>query len=541
MATSRDAPNPLRPYYIPPSIGLPPESAASNATGATPRPSSIPSAKPSFGTSARDILSDLDYGSGFLEEASRGYGLAEMTKRIVDQALWNYTSVLLAQPFEVAKTVLQCHLAPSVDAPSGKSSRTSSQRPHRDAYGGEKYEDEPYPEEEYDSASDSEMPSYFTPAAPASKLASSYRRTSPHSPSGRRRPTSRSASSTPTPSSSSPSSSYKLDLRRSNSLLEVLSQLWSKEGAWGVWKGTNATFVYNVLFKTIESWTRSLLAALLNVSDPGLLAGNTSGFGAGGLDVIDSASPLASLGCAVAAAGIAGCVLAPLDIVRTRLILTPTTSLPRAILPSVRALPSYILPPSLLTPTLLHSTIPTLISASAPLVLRSTLAIDPLLTPSTYSLASFASSIVELFAKLPLETVLRRGQIQHLKQNAELEAATLQADSRSQARGRSVRGSRQGSAAPSPPYPPAPASEGVPTVVDVGPYRGVLGTAWFIVREEGMSHVGAVAAAAKGQSQKTKKGQGVSGLWRGWRIGFWGLVGVWGAAAMGGGAVGGEF
>ncbi|EON62996.1 hypothetical protein W97_02222 [Coniosporium apollinis CBS 100218] len=525
MATSRDAHNPLRPYYIPPSIGLPPESAAANATGATTRPSSIPTAKPSFGTSARDILSDLDYGSGFLEEASRGYGLAEMTKRIVDQALWNYTSVLLAQPFEVAKTVLQCHLAPGADAPSGKSSRTSSQRPRRDAYGGEKYED---------------MPSYFTPAAPASKLASSYRRTSPHSPSGRRRPTSRSASSTPTPSSSSPSPSYKLDLRRSNSLLEVLSQLWSKEGAWGVWKGTNATFVYNVLFKTIESWTRSLLAALLNVSDPGLLAGNTSGFGAGGLDVIDSTSPLASLGCAVAAAGIAGCVLAPLDIVRTRLILTPTTSLPRAILPSLRSLPSYILPPSLLTPTLLHSTLPTLISASAPLVLRSTLAIDPLLTPSTYSLASFASSIVELFAKLPLETVLRRGQIQHLKQNAEREAlTTLQAESRS--RGRSARGSRQGSAAPSPPYPPAAAGEGVPTVVDVGPYRGVLGTAWYIAREEGTSHVGAVAAAAKGQSQRTKKGQGVSGLWRGWRVGFWGLVGVWGAAAMGGGAVGGEF
>ena len=29
------------------------------------------------------------------------------------------------------------------------------------------------------------------------------------------------------------------------------------------------------------------------------------------------------------------------------------------------------------------------------------------------------------------------------------------------------------------------------------------------------------------------------GLWRGWRVGFWGLVGVWGAAACGGG--GAEF
>ena len=29
------------------------------------------------------------------------------------------------------------------------------------------------------------------------------------------------------------------------------------------------------------------------------------------------------------------------------------------------------------------------------------------------------------------------------------------------------------------------------------------------------------------------------GLWRGWRVGFWGLVGVWGAAACGGGGGGG--
>lgn len=90
------------------------------------------------------------------------------------------------------------------------------------------------------------------------------------------------------------------------------------------------------------------------------------------------------------------------------------------------------------------------------------------------------------------------------------------------------------------------------TVVEPGAYRGVLGTMWFIVREEGVTVVGPGAAAAAkataaGKAQPTgfsartriRKGQGVHGLWRGWRVGFWGLVGVWGAAAMGGG--GGEF
>jgi fusion and transport protein UGO1 len=40
-----------------------------------------------------------------------------------------------------------------------------------------------------------------------------------------------------------------------------------------------------------------------------------------------------------------------------------------------------------------------------------------------------------------------------------------------------------------------------------------------------------------GGSAKTgrrKKGQGLEGLFRGWRVGMWGLVGVWAAATLGG-------
>jgi fusion and transport protein UGO1 len=106
MSTSRDAPNPLRPYYIPPSIGLPPEPTNATQPGAPRIPPS--SSKANF-SSARDLFSDLDYGD-YLPERD-GNSVADMTKRLVDQAIWNYTSVLLAQPFEVAKIVLQCHLA----------------------------------------------------------------------------------------------------------------------------------------------------------------------------------------------------------------------------------------------------------------------------------------------------------------------------------------------------------------------------------------------------------------------------------------------
>jgi len=109
MATSRDAPNPLRPYYIPPSIGPPPD-VPQNQTSSSLPPAFKPSnsSKSSLGSQARDILSDLDYDSYFPEASPTVAGHA---KKLLDHALWNYTSVLLAQPFEVAKTILQIHEA----------------------------------------------------------------------------------------------------------------------------------------------------------------------------------------------------------------------------------------------------------------------------------------------------------------------------------------------------------------------------------------------------------------------------------------------
>lgn len=95
--------------------------------------------------------------------------------------------------------------------------------------------------------------------------------------------------------------------------MEVISQEWSKEGAWGVWKASNATFFYSILLKTIEGWSRGLLSAIFNVPDPGSVVG----LGAS-VEVIDTQYPWASLAVAVGAAAMAGVILAPLDIIRTK-------------------------------------------------------------------------------------------------------------------------------------------------------------------------------------------------------------------------------
>lgn len=82
--------------------------------------------------------------------------------------------------------------------------------------------------------------------------------------------------------------------------------------------------------------------------------------------------------------------------------------------------------------------------------------------------------------------------------------------------------------------------------MDVGPYRGVVGTIWSIVRDEGTSiqeiAIGEGGVKAKKGKKPERKGQGIEGLWRGWRVGMWGLAGNWAAKSLAGtGDTGGEF
>ncbi|TVY34805.1 Mitochondrial fusion and transport protein [Lachnellula subtilissima] len=471
-STSRDVPNPLRPYYRPPSIGIPQDIDAPGTTAATMSSSGLHGlsskngSAASYASSARDMFDYSDY----LSDSSPSS--VEAIKKTLDDWVYKYFSILLAQPFDVAKTVLQVR---SQDAPEGATPAATE-----------------YPSDE----SDPDEPAYFTSSAPSSQW---------HSPSRSQR---RHASERDYEKDYSPPVSpkgisippHQLSLKRVDSVMEVISQLWNKEGAWGVWKATNATFVYSFLLQTIEQWSRGLYSAAFNVPEAAVTTGiNLS------TELLDTPYPWASLAVAVAAAVSAGLILAPLDLIRTKLILTPLSSTKRSLTHNLRNLPSYLCPAPLMAPTILHSLITPTINHSTPLLLRSYLGIDPVLTPTTYGISKCLSQTTELFLKLPLETVLRRSQM------AVLATPLYQSED----------GKR------------------LETIVDIGPYHGVLGTMWSIVREEGRSS--SVASVKKGKKAETK-GQGVEGLWRGWRVGMWGLAGMWGARALGGsGANGGEF
>jgi fusion and transport protein UGO1 len=277
ISTSTDGPNELRPYYRPPSISLvddesklPPSSSSAN-----------------FST----IFSDLGYDDYISDSAP---SLGDLVSRLRDEAIYSYVSVLLSQPFEVAKVVLQTYDAGKV----GGSTLDSA-----DLGNGVTVEDKRVYSEEFvdDTDSDEEFPSYFAPTSP--------HETPSHRPQ-RKRPLSRSQSGYI--SSEQASQQQQIILKRPDSIIEVLGHLWSTERQWGWWKGTNSTFIYGVLFKTIEAWSRGFLTTVLNIPDPVLLRTGLGG------NILDSPNPYASVGIVVAAAGIAGFLLGPIDMIRTR-------------------------------------------------------------------------------------------------------------------------------------------------------------------------------------------------------------------------------
>lgn len=131
-------------------------------------------------------------------------------------------------------------------------------------------------------------------------------------------------------------------------------------------------------------------------------------------------------------------------------------------------------------------------------------------------MARFCTSAVALAVKLPLETVLRRGQMAEVLASATTTGGTGK----------------------------------VITVVQPGRYKGLIGTMYHVVTEEGSRAVvisSGTKSAAKTPAQRRtataanrsrvaetvfRRGQGMEGLWRGWKVSWWGLVGLWTISAM---------
>ncbi|KAF7187028.1 Mitochondrial fusion and transport protein UGO1 [Pseudocercospora fuligena] len=486
MAPSRE-PNPLRPYYIPPSVG--PTPSVSTAQGATRTSATNASIRQSssFSNSARDYLPEID-----IDIKSTTSEAWSHTRSLFDTLAWRYTSVILAQPFDVAKTILQVSLPPSAATATPQKKRKGQSTGYgsssRGRAGRPEFSEDSDEGDESDRTDD--IPDYFSATAPRSRSPRKRKKTPP----------SEDLSQSPTPRPRNrreqDGDDYKVNIKKPESVMHAVSALYNTSGAVGLWRASNTTFLYSILLRTTDSFIRSLLLAILGLPEltgpdqaglaPGLSMSGAAGFS--GIDLSDSPNAIGSLIVLGVSSCLTGLLLAPLDLVRTRLIVTPISHGKRGLVSNLKRLPSFVAPSDMWLPTALYHAIPNIFSAATPLFLRRQLRMTPELTPSLWSLASFATTLTELFIRLPLETVARRAQVASIKQ----------------------------------------AEPDVPLIVEPAPYSGVWGTVYGIMYAEGET----TTKSANGML-RTRRGQGASGLVRGWRIGFWGLVGVWGAGALG--------
>ncbi|KAL4974403.1 hypothetical protein BDW66DRAFT_140083 [Aspergillus desertorum] len=496
--STRDGPNPLRPYYVPPPIGLGQDAASSSPPNA--------SSSQVFGGSARDLLPDLDY-SDYLESSPSVSG---WVRDALDSAIRRYINVLTAQPFDVAKTILQAYVVPD-DSSAGHFPKGDRYRGRGGRTGS--YDDMGSDEDEEDLSSDDES-SYFTSAAPTVSPSPTRRIPKP-----RHKITDRSgyiASS----SSSKSASRHALTIKNPSSLMEVLSQLWTISGPTSLWKATNATFIYSLLLPTLNTFIRSLLSAIVGLPEDDITTSMAS-------DILTSTSPMVTLILSFISSSLSAMLLSPIDTARTYLILTPVTHGSRSLLRAIRQLPTpnYTIPAHLVPITILHSSLPNLITASTPLILKSYLSLDPVLHPSSWNLFSFIGSGVELAVRFPLETVLRRAQI-----------ATFTSPSIRQNCAGSVRSTALDTT--------AQATEVETIVPTPQTYRGIIGTMWSIVYEEGAQPSPEAQRAhellGKPVPHRKRQGQGLNGLYRGWRIGMWGVAGNLGLSLLVGGVAGAD-
>ncbi|KAK9450962.1 mitochondrial carrier domain-containing protein [Limtongia smithiae] len=450
----------LRPYYHRPELvfqdGMP-DYVASKAGG--------PSGS-TYSAKADALLADLDYAD-YLEFPNA----TELIRGIANAALARYSSTFLAQPFEVAKMVLQCgkYPRPGFTAPSLTDEKDkASTKPRRRSRRSRIDDVDTFEVDMSEAVEDDEEVDYFSTPGESSRATNSKHSAKVTSSSdsdesiqtassSRKRGTFARVGANNRKSSSPVPESYQIGSHRPY-ILGAMGALWAKDGPWGVWRGTNITFVESLLFSTLETWLSAFLSAVFSIPDPLMF------------EIIESSHPLMSLFTSITATTLATLALSPIDIVRTKLILTPTDAEPRSLVASLQCLPSLACPSYLVLPTALSAAVPKLISRGTPYLLRARWGIEQFSSPMAYGILTFVSSTVELFVRLPLETVLRRGQLAYV-------------------------GVRR-------------------TLVGTSDYNGVLGSMWDIISGED-----------NGDS-------GLEGLWRGWRVGMLGILGTWGISSV---------
>lgn len=219
--------------------------------------------------------------------------------------------------------------------------------------------------------------------------------------------------------------------------VDIMTAIASKDGPFALFRGVNASFIHHTLAHTIEAWITGFLSPFLGIPDPFFL------------DLTHLTEPAKSLWLSVLACVLAGVVLMPLDLIKVRLMLTqfnkgpqselsttpesPAASVSevpqnavntRSVRQSIRNYPiKYLLhpPPTITLLTVLHQFSTTVFRKASPYILFIRYNVDAYSAPNWYTMANLILLIAELFIKLPMENLLRKEQVRFLLKPKSLE------------------------------------------------------------------------------------------------------------------------
>lgn len=352
--------------------------------------------------------------------------LGELTKNLGWNFFKNYCKVLLSQPLEIVRLVLQVgYFDFTLSAKSDQNfSRLmddmDSTSKSTDLLSSDEYEEEI---------------NYFQ--LTESPETSMYRSNNPVPPAALKPARSR-----------NPNKIYPI----SRHTIDIMTAIASKDGPFALFKGINASFIHYTLSHTIEAWITGFLSPFLSIPDPFFL------------DLTHSTEPAKSLWLSVLACVLAGLVLMPLDLIKVKLMLTqfnklvatepqtpsdqydstdsaaaqwaaesspaptsaptsgsstaePSQMSPRSVRDSIRNFPRAVLlrpPPTIALLTVLHQFSTTVFRKLAPYLLFVRYNIDSYLSPNLYTVVNLVLLLMELFIKLPVENMLRKEQVRFL-------------------------------------------------------------------------------------------------------------------------------
>ncbi|KAL6451306.1 UGO1 Mitochondrial fusion and transport protein UGO1 [Candida maltosa Xu316] len=340
----------------------------------------------------KNYVYDLEFNEYF-----ESNNLVEVMKNLVWNFLKSYMKVVLTQPLEIVRLVLQV----------GKFKFSTTEAD--DGYDNIDYDD--------DDESEGQQINYFQSNNEQSVWSSSqdYKNNNTRSPSPPKL-TRRGTRKRTRINKIQPKSLHTVD---------IINAIVNKDGPFALFRGINASFIYQTLSHTIEAWITGFVSPFLGIPDPFFL------------DLTHSNDPFKSLWLSVTACVLTGIVLMPLDLIRVKFMITQFNTKPmttsnddvideaadeiiqstRSVRESIRNFPVYYLlhpPTPIVLLTTLHQLSTSIFRKMAPYILFIKFNIDSYSSPSIYTFVNLISLIMEFFIKLPVENLLRKQQVSFL-------------------------------------------------------------------------------------------------------------------------------